>query len=142
MASLNPYLMFPGTCEEAFNFYKSVFGGEFLTVMRMKEMPSDKPIPDNIKEKIMHIALPMGDNPSLLGSDNMNLVEEEQNSSTGNFAVVINAESEDEAQNFFDGLSAGGKIIMPMEKTFWNSYFGMVIDKYAVQWMISYEFPQ
>ncbi|MGX7666833.1 VOC family protein [Flavobacterium pedocola] len=142
MAVVNPYLTFNGTCEEAFNFYKSVFGGDFPYAGKFKDMPpSDEfSISESDKEKIMHISLPIG-NTVLMGSD---ATEACGGLSTfgDNFAVSINAESEDEATRIFNGLSAGGKITMPLNKTFWGAYFGMFTDKFGINWMVNYDYEQ
>ena len=139
MPQLNPYLNFDGKTEEAFNFYKSVFGGEFAMVMKFSDVPSDVPIPDANEDdanRIMHIALPIGKNNVLMGSDSPANYGEVKH---GNgFWISITVESKEEADKLFGGLSAGGKITMPMGDTFWGDYFGMFADKYGVSWMISY----
>jgi PhnB protein len=137
MATINTYLNFNGNTEEAFNFYKSVFGGEFATLQRLKDTPDGDKIPAKEKEKIMHVALPIGGNV-LMGTDvleSMPPVKFGTNSS-----ISIDAASEEEARNLFNGLSAGGKVEMPLEKMFWGAYFGFFIDKFGVQWMVNYDF--
>lgn len=145
MASINPYLTFPGNCEEAFNFYKSVFGGEFPYIGRFKDMPPMKdengndcgPSSGSDDNKIMHVSLPIG-NTYLMGSDS----SEAWGPATvigNNFQISINAESREEADRLFNGLSAGGKVTMPMEKTFWGAYFGMFTDKFGIQWMVNFD---
>ena len=139
MASINPYLTFNGNCEEAFLFYKSVFGGEFPYIGRFGEMPQQdgKPIPEELADKIMHVSLPIG-NTILFGSDS----SEAFGHATvvgNNFSISIDAESTDEADRLFNGLSAGGKVTMPMSKTFWGAYFGMFQDKFAINWMVNYD---
>ncbi len=139
MAAVAPYLNFNGNTEEAFNFYKSVFGGDFSMVMRFKDVPAEHQMGEN-GEKIMHISLPLGHGTLLMGSD---VPEAMGKVTTGtNFYVSINAESEEEADKLFNGLSAGGQVFMPLEKTFWGSYFGMCKDKFDIQWMMSYEYNQ
>lgn len=138
-AGINPYLTFNGNCEEAFNLYKSVFGGNFPYVGRFGEMPPQDgmPVPESQKNKIMHMSLPIG-NSILMGSDS----SEEFGHATvlgNNFSISVNATSENEADKFYKGLSNGGKQTMPMSKTFWGSYFGMLEDKFGVQWMISFD---
>ncbi|MBW8687030.1 VOC family protein [Chitinophaga rhizophila] len=136
MASLNPYLIFNGNCEEAFNFYKSVFGGAFHTISKFNEMPGPDLSPAD-GNKIMHIALPIGDKDILMGSDCGPGME---HVATGdNMSISISTYSEEETRNIFDGLAAGGNITMPLEKTFWSPLFGMVKDKFSVNWMISYD---
>jgi PhnB protein len=140
MAVINPYLTFKDNCEEAFGFYKSVFGGEFQYVGRFKDMPptDGKPMPASEGEKIMHISLPISKETVLMGSDS----SEEYGHATvvgNNFSISINAASTEEADKLYNGLSAGGKAVMPMNKTFWGSYFGMLTDKFGIQWMVSSE---
>lgn len=137
--SVNPYINFNGNCEEAFNFYKSIFGGNFSTVSRFKEMPPSEnmpPISEADSNKLMHISLPISKETSLMGSDMLDgygftFVK-------GNdFTVSLNARSEKEGERLFNGLSNGGRVTMPMTKTFWGSYFGMFTDKFGIQWMVS-----
>ncbi len=145
MKAVNPYLNFSGNCEEVFDFYKSVFGGEFLTVMRFKDVPAEAldeshQLPDSEAEKIMHVALPLGPGTILMGSD----VPEAMGPVTtgGNFAISLSAESEAEATVLFNKLSAGGQVTMPLDKAFWGDYFGMLTDKFGVQWMVSYDYDR
>ena len=138
MAAVNPYLNFNGNTEEAFNFYKSVFGGEFPMVMRFKDVPSEYQMGESDGDKIMHIALPIGQGTMLMGSD---VPEAHGKANIGtNFYIAIAAASEEEADKLFNGLSAGGQVTMPMEKAFWGAYFGMFKDKFDVQWMVNYEY--
>ena len=138
MALINPHINFNGNAEEAFNFYKSVFGGEFAMVMRFKDMASpENPIAENEANKIMHIALPIGKNilmandvPEIMGT-----VNENENRSK----IVILAESREEADRLFIGLSAGGSIEAPIGDSPWGSYFGMFRDKYGIEWMVSFD---
>ena len=140
MISLNTYLSFDGNCEEAFNFYKSVFGGEFSFMSYFKDMPGDEPNnpkDEKLNDKIMHISFPIGDTV-LMGSDTGG--EWSEKLSVGNnFSLSINTESKEEADRLFYALSVNGKITMPMNLTFWNSYFGMFTDQFGIQWMISFE---
>ena len=139
MATLNTYLNFNGNTEEAFNFYKSVFGGEFSTLQRLKDTPDADKIPASAQEKIMHVALPVGGNV-LMGTD---VTETMPQVTFGtNSSISIDATSEEEANKLFNGLSAGGKVEMPLEKMFWGAYFGMFTDKFGVQWMVNYNFSQ
>jgi len=138
MATVNPYLIFNGNCEEAFNFYKSVFGGEFPYVGRFSEMPSKTPIPESEGEKIMHISLPIGQGTILMGSDSSEAFGH-VTTMGNNFSISINTETEAEATRLFNGLSAGGKVTMPLNKTFWGAYFGMFIDKFGIYWMVNYD---
>jgi PhnB protein len=143
MASVNVYLNFNGNCEEAFNFYKSAFGGEFAHVGRFKDMPADSghKMSAEDAEKIMHISLPISKESVLMGSDTGG--EWAPNFQLGNnFSISINAASQAEADKLFNALSAGGKVTMPMAKTFWGDYFGMWTDKFGVNWMMSFNEQQ
>ena len=141
MAQVNPYLTFNGNCEEAFNFYKSVFGGEFTYIGKFKDMPSEQPIPEGVGELIMHVSLPISKETILMASDANEAFGQTATAGT-NFSVSINAENEDEAKKLFDGLSSGGKITMPLEKTFWGALFGMFTDKFGIHWMVNYDYEQ
>ena len=137
MATVNPYLNFPGTTEEAFKFYKSVFGGEFTALQRFKDTPEAGKVRDNEKDKIMHIALPIGKGNILMATDA--LESQGWKLSVGNnFHLSIEVESKAEAEKFFRGLGAGGKVTQPLTDTFWGAYFGMVTDKYGINWMVNY----
>ena len=139
MAILNSYLKFDGDAEEAFNFYKSVFGGEFLVLTRFKEIPECEIMSIEDQEKIMHISLPIGKASILMATDILSSLG--QSLTLGNNSnISILAETEEEAIRLFNGLSVGGVITMPLEKSFWGSFFGMFNDKYGIQWMINYEF--
>ena len=140
MAQINPYIMFNGNTEEAFNFYKSVFGGEFAMIIRFKDLPKD---PNNKwteseANKIMHIALPIGKNSLLMANDvpvSMGQLNENENRSK----ISISAESKDEADKIYSGLSAGGQIEVPISDSPWGSYFGMFRDKYGIEWMVDFD---
>jgi len=138
MALINPYINFNGNAEEAFNFYKSVFGGEFANITRFKDMDiPENQFADHEKEKIMHIALPIGQNV-LMGNDvpeRMGRVNENENRSK----ISIAAESKEEAERIFTGLTAGGTIEVPMDESPWGSYFGMFRDKYGIEWMVDFD---
>ena len=140
MTSFNIYLSFNGNCEEAFNFYKSVFGGDFFHVGRYKDMPEDPnyKISDEDNEKIMHISYRISDNAILMGSDTGGQWASKYKQGN-NFSVSIQADSRKQADSFFNGLSEGGTITMPLAKTFWDSYFGMFTDKFGIQWMVSFD---
>ena len=142
MATINTYLNFNGNCDAAFNFYKSVFGGEFIFLGRFEEMPEGDgyKVKDSDKNKIMHVSLPIG-KTILMGSDTVGdwgpkFVQ------GNNFSVSITPENKEEADKLFKGLSAGGHITMPMENTFWGSYFGMLTDKFGINWMVNLEQSQ
>ncbi|MCW8849514.1 MAG: VOC family protein [Melioribacteraceae bacterium] len=137
MKSVNPYLNFNGNTEEAFNFYKSVFGGEFLSLMRFKDIPGESPIPEEAKNGIMHISLQIAPNVTLMGTDaieSMGQVLQVGN----NTHILLEAESREEADKLFSGLSQGGKIEMPMADQFWGDYYGNFADKFGINWMISF----
>lgn len=137
MKVVNPYLNFPGSAEEAFNFYKSVFGGEFSMLMRMKDAPG-MPIPEGQEEKIMHIALPLNSGQVLMASDNCNA----QTFKDGNNSYIsIHADSVEEGQKLYDALAAGGKVQHPFEKQFWGSWHGNLKDKFDTHWMVNYDAP-
>ena len=140
MKAVNPYLNFPGNTEEAFNFYKSVFGGEFLSLQRFKDTPEAARIPAAEADKIMHVSLPLGKDNALMGTDALESMGHPL--TTGNnFSIALETDNEGEADKLFQALSAGGKAAMPMVKTFWGAYFGMFTDRFGVQWMISYTCP-
>lgn len=144
MATVNPYLIFNGNCEEAFLFYKSVFGGEFPYIGKFGDMPADENTPklsESDANRVMHVTLPIGKETILMGSDS--------NTASGdvkfghNISISINTDSIAEADKLFNGLSAGGHVSMPMNKTFWGAYFGMFTDKFGIDWMVNFdEVPQ
>jgi PhnB protein len=139
MAQINPYIHFNGNAEEAFTFYKSVFGGEFAMIARFKDIEmAERPISENEAEKIMHIALPIGKNSVLMASDTPEVMGkhyENENRSK----ISISAESKEEADHLFNGLSAGGQVEMPIADSPWGSYFGMFRDKYGIEWMVDFD---
>ncbi len=140
MARINPYLNFNGNTEEAFNFYKSVFGGEFATVMRFGETPGcdEMPIAEGDKNKIMHIALPIGEDNVLMATDALESMGQTL-SEGNNFSISISTDSREETDRVFNALADGGKIEMPLGDTFWGAYFGMFQDKFGIRWMINYD---
>lgn len=140
MASLNPYLNFKGNTEEAFNFYKSVFGGEFLTLQRFKDTPDGDKIAEADRDKIMHVALPIGGN-ILMATDALESMGQHLQVGT-NISLSVDAASEAEAEKIFQALSAGGKVEMPLEKAFWGALFGMLTDRFGIQWMVNYDYNQ
>lgn len=138
MAQINPYIHFNGNAEEAFRFYKSVFGGEFTTIARFKDVEiSHRAISKNEAEKIMHIALPIGKNSILMGSDTPESVGR-HNERENRTKISITADSKEEADQLFRGLSSGGEVEMDMSESPWGSYFGMFRDKYGIEWMVDY----
>lgn len=143
MASVHPYLNFNGNCEEAFNFYKSVFGGDFAYVGRFGEMPpmEGQELSEEDKNKIMHISLPMSDGTILMGSDSggdwgPSLIV------GNNITLSLNASNKENADEMYQNLSAGGEQSMPLQQQFWGDYFGMLTDKFGINWMISFNAEQ
>ncbi len=140
MTTVNIYLNFNGNCEEAFLFYKSVFGGEFPYVGRYNDMPPQEGMPSpsqEMSEKIMHISLPISKETQLMGSDMIGDCSSE--SKQNNFSIAIAIDSKSEADRLFSELSKGGKITMPMNTTFWGAYFGMLTDKFGINWMVNFD---
>jgi PhnB protein len=137
MRSVNPYLNFNGNTEDAFNFYKSVFGGEFAMLQRFSDTPEASNMPEGDRNKLMHIALPIGNGNVLMGTDVIESMGHKPVDGN-NFSLSLEAESKDEADKIFNALASGGKVEMPMQNTFWGSYFGMTQDKFGIQWMMSY----
>ncbi len=137
MTTINPYLNFNGNAEEAFNFYKSVFGGEFSSLQRMKDTPDGQKVPAAERDKIMHIALPIGQGIRLMASDTLDSMEQKLKAGN-NFYLSLNVDSKQEADRVFNALSKGGKVEMAMQKMFWGEYFGMFADKFGIQWMVSF----
>lgn len=141
MATINPYLTFMGNTEAAFNFYKSVFGGEFVDLTRFKDIPDGEKMSADDQEKIMHVALPISNGNVLMGSDALESMGHSQ--ILGNhISISIGTDSKEEATHLFNGLSAGGEIEMPIADTFWGAYFGMFIDKFGIKWMVNYDYPK
>lgn len=140
MAAVNPYLIFNGNCEAAFLFYESIFGTKIPYMGKFGDMPNDSEpkLSDDDKNRVMHVTLPIGKDTVLMGSDS--------NTASGdvkmgeNVSISINAESQEEADKLFIGLSEGGIIKMPIQKTFWNAYFGMFVDKFGIHWMVNFDF--
>ncbi|MES2881315.1 MAG: VOC family protein [Bacteroidota bacterium] len=137
MALINPYLNFNGNTEEVFDFYKSVFGGEYAMVMRFKEAPAEHQMGMTDGNQIMHISLPIGHGTILMGSDVPEMYGKVIQGT--DIQISISADSKTEADKLFTGLSAGGQVTMPMSDTFWGSYFGMFKDKFGIGWMISFD---
>lgn len=138
MATINPYINFNGNAEEAFNFYKSVFGGEFASIVRFKDIESPEfPVPENEANKIMRIVLPIGGN-TLIANDvpaGLGPVSENENRSK----IAISAETKKEADKLFNGLSVGGIVEMPMAQSPWGTYFAMFRDKYGIEWTVEFD---
>lgn len=141
MQNIDIYLHFNGNSEEAFSFYKTIFGGEFITAQRYRDMPGGDKMSAEDQDKMMHISLQLTPGTMLMASDV--LAKDYQEVKNGNnFHICLQAENEKEADKLFELLSEGGKIEMPMNKTFWGAYFGMCKDKFDLLWMINYTYPQ
>ncbi|REH54698.1 PhnB protein [Tenacibaculum gallaicum] len=134
---VNPYLNFDGDAEQAFNFYKSVFGGEFIANMKMSDAPDVEKLPKNERKRTMHISLPLSNDTILMASDTVPSMGHNLNKGNNNY-ISLHPKSREEADRLFNGLSVGGKIEMPMEDQFWGDYYGSFVDKFGVYWMINY----
>jgi PhnB protein len=142
MTTVNPYLTFNGNCEEAFTFYKSIFGGAFQRLARFKDMPPMEgfEMPEGLDERIMHVSLPISKETILMGSDANPMMGEV---TTGqHLSLSVNVGNKEEALKIFDGLADGGKITMPIGNTFWGAYFGMLIDKFSIIWMVNHDYDK
>lgn len=144
MTTVNIYLTFEGNCKQAFDYYKSVFGGDFSYVGTFGEMPPQEgmpPMSDAMKDQIMHISLPISKETHLLGSDTGG--EWSPDFKVGNnFSISVGTDSKEKADNFFNKLAEGGEIKMPIAPTFWGDYFGMLRDQFGINWMISFNEAQ
>jgi len=143
MTTVNAYLTFNGNCEEAFNFYKSIFGGEFAFISKFSEMPEDPKfkLTEEEKNRVLHCSFPISEHTVLMGSDTGGDWASDFAIGT-NVSISINTDSKEEADRLFNSLSAGGKVIFPIRDTFWDSYFGSFTDKFGVQWMVSFDAPR
>jgi len=136
MPAINPYLNFPGNTEDAFNFYKSVFGGEFLTLQRFKDTPDAGNLPAGVENQVMHVALPIGKNNILMGTDapeSMGFKLEYGNT----MHISLEPETREETKRLYEALSVGGKVTMELQDMFWGAYFGSCTDKYGINWMFN-----
>ena len=136
MKIVNPYLNFPGNTEEAFNFYKGIFGGEFLALMRLKDPPAAAGMPAEETNGVMHVALKLGDTV-LMATDAVESMGQKVNVGN-NVSLAIEADSREEADRIFNGLSQGGSNVMPLSDQFWGAYWGALRDKYGICWMVSH----
>lgn len=141
MTTINPYLNFPGTTEEAFNFYKSVFGGEFTALQRFGETPQGNKLSPELKNKIMHVSLPIGNGNILMATDAIDEMGHHVTPGT-NFYISITPDSKGEADRLFKGLSAGGKVGTPLQDMFWGAYYGDFTDRFGIKWMVNYTYPK
>lgn len=138
MTTINPYVNFNGNAEDAFNFYKSVFGGEFAMVQRFKDSPEAARVKPMDQDKMMHIALPIGKDNILMATDALDYMRHSYKEGN-NFSISVSSDTQNEAEKIFNGLSSGGKVSVPFSKAFWGSYFGMLTDKFGLQWMVSHD---
>ena len=139
MPTVNIYLTFDGNCEEAFNFYQSVFGGEFENLSRFGEMPPQEdmpPVPEEIKDQLMHVSLPISKETVLMGSDKGGGWSPDLKPGN-NFSISVNTETKEEAERIMNTLAEGGNVTMPFDKTFWDSWFGMFTDRFGINWMVN-----
>jgi PhnB protein len=142
MTRLHSYLNFAGNAEEAFNFYRSVFGGEFSSVVRFKDFPIEGvSIPEKDQDKIMHIALPIGEDDILMASDTLPSLGQELVQGN-NVYVSVDPTSKEEADRIFNALSEGAEIEMPIADQAWGDYYGSLKDKFGGMWMVSYSPPR
>ncbi len=142
MKAIGIYLNFEGKTEEAFKLYKSVFGSEFASVQRYKDMPGSEKVKATDKEKLLHIALPLGKTGVvLMGSDKIEGFGPDLKMGN-NVHISVVTESEEEANRIFKGLSVGGRAIMPLQKQFWGDLYGSFEDKFGANWMVTYTYPK
>lgn len=144
MAQINCYINFDGNCREAFEFYKSVFGGEFSHISTFGEMPPQEGMPaisEDFAKLVMHVSLPISKETVLMGSDVGGEWASNYKAGT-NVQLSVGTSSKEEADAIFNGLSKGGQITMPIADTFWGSYFGMLVDPFGIIWMVSYDSPR
>jgi len=134
---VNPYLNFDGQAEEAFNFYKSVFRGEFTGIMKMNDVSGAEKLPVKEQNYVMHVSLPIGKDTILMGSDIVPSMGHILNKGNNNF-ISLHPDSREEADRLFNSLSAGGEVEMPMEDQFWGDYYGSFVDKFGIGWMVNY----
>ena len=139
MKAVHPYLNFDGNTEDAFNFYKSVFGGEFTALQRFKDTPFGEQLPVEERDKIMHVALEVTPDTMLMATDTLKSMGQELKPGN-NYSITLSTESEEESNKLFNKLAEGGTVTMPLEKAFWGAYFGMLTDKFGIQWMINYDY--
>ena len=136
MRNITPYLHFNGTAEAALTFYKSVLGGTFTIFQRFKDVPGGEKMPVEEQERVIHISLQISPDITIMASDSLGTADPLQQGN--NFHICLHTSSEPETDKLFDALSKNGRIEMPLNKTFWGAYFGMLRDKFGIQWMLSY----
>jgi PhnB protein len=135
MITINPYLNFNGNTEQAFNFYRDVFGGDFVALQRYNDTPEKDNVPPDAGDKLMHVALKLGEN-LLMGTDTLESMGHHVKTGT-NISLSIDVESEQLASGLFQKLAAGGIVSVPLEKMFWGAMFGMLTDQFGIQWMVN-----
>ena len=140
MPSVNPYLGFDGTCEEAFEFSRAVFGGEVAGISRYSEMPPEAGVAPEDGDKIMHVSLPLGDGQALMGSDRPPGMG--QTTLGDSVSISVSPESAEEGRRIFESLSAGGQVTMPYERQFWGDDYGQLVDRFGIHWMVDYRPPE
>ena len=138
MKAINPYLNFAGTTEQAFQFYRSVFGGQFTVLQRFGDLPNGDQTPAHDRNKIMHVSLPLPNGSVLMGTDACESQGHQLNVGN-NFYLSIECENEAEVTSLFTALTAGGKVEMSPQKTFWGAFFAMGTDRFGVQWMFNHQ---
>lgn len=141
MLMINPYLLFAGNAEEAFTFYKSIFGGEFSFIAKFQGSPGSEKLTDAEQNQLMHVALPMGKNNLLMASDTPKSMGYEVAYGNG-ISLCVHTESREEADTIFNKLSDGATIEQPLADMFWGDYYGLLTDKFAIRWMIIYSTPR
>jgi PhnB protein len=141
MQNTDIYLHFNGNSEQAFSFYKTIFGGNYIAVQRYKDVPGAEKMSVEDQEKMIHISLKLSPSTTLMASDMLSK-DGDALKLGNNFHICLQADNEKEADKLFQALSSGGKIEMPMNKTFWGAYFGMCQDKFGLLWMINFTYPQ
>lgn len=136
MPSLHPYLRFDGSCAEAFEHYRSVFGTEFSSLNRYSEMPPDAGVPEAFADHVMHVSLPIGDGQVLMGSDSP---PEAPATVVGeSVGIMVGADSTEEGRRIFDALAEGGTVLEPYERQFWGDDYGSLTDRFGIHWMVDY----
>lgn len=138
MKAVNPYLNFNGNTEEVFDFYKSVFGGEFAMVMRYGEVQEGSEMPSGAEDKIMHIALPLQNGSVLMGTDVLESMGHSLKEGN-NYFICLSLDNKEEGDELFAALAAGGKIDIPYQKQFWGAFHGQLTDKFGIQWMLDFD---
>lgn len=137
MAKIDPYLIFNGDCGAAFDFYRSIFGGDFAAKMKFSDMPGDQPCPTDDASKVLHVSLPVGSGTILMGSDCPS--SQPPVAMGNNIMLSISPDSKEDADRIFAALSAGGVAKLPMQDMFWGAYFGMLSDKFGINWQINFD---